>query len=184
MQSDRLLKHAAAVADPERRRIPRGAGCTAAAEGGDSDDWQALYYLRGAAFACAAPSIAQERFDSRRPPRRLSSMRRTPTIRAVVGHFGPRAKETLTSGDAAQDRAEQTEFARLARTKHSLKSPRQPESRHPRIATRTGRFRFHCPHQGQMELRRLRTRSRCMRGVSAPMNWTPSRSATRTWMRS
>jgi hypothetical protein len=34
--------------------------------------------------------------------------------------FGPRAKETLTSGDAAQDRAEQTEFARLARTKHRL----------------------------------------------------------------
>ena len=34
--------------------------------------------------------------------------------------LGPRAGGILTSGDAAQDRAEQAEFARLARTKHRL----------------------------------------------------------------
>ena len=34
--------------------------------------------------------------------------------------LGPRSGGILTSGDAAQDRAEQAEFARLARTKHRL----------------------------------------------------------------
>lgn len=34
--------------------------------------------------------------------------------------FGPGAEELLTSGDPGQDRAEQDEFARLARTKHRL----------------------------------------------------------------
>lgn len=73
------------------------------------------------AFACAAPTIAQERFDSAEAAAQA-------VIDAVDAHdsarlaviFGPRAKETLTSGDAAQDRTEQTEFARLARTKHRL----------------------------------------------------------------
>ena len=37
--------------------------------------------------------------------------------------FGPRGKDVLTSGDAAQDRAEQTEFARLARARHRLEIP-------------------------------------------------------------
>jgi len=36
------------------------------------------------------------------------------------GDSWPRAGGILTSGDAAQDRAEQAEFARLARTKHRL----------------------------------------------------------------
>ena len=80
------------------------------------------------AFACAAPSIAQERFDS-------ADAAAQAVIDAADAHdsarlsaiFGPRAKETLTSGDAAQDRAEQTEFARLARTKHRLEiSPMNP----------------------------------------------------------
>jgi hypothetical protein len=73
------------------------------------------------ALACAAPSIAQERFDSAEAAAQA-------VIDAADAHdsarlsaiFGPQAKETLTSGDAAQDRAEQTEFARLARTKHRL----------------------------------------------------------------
>jgi hypothetical protein len=65
--------------------------------------------------------MAQERFDS-------ADAAAQAVIDAADAHdsarlmaiFGPRAKETLTSGDAAQDRAEQTEFARLARTKHRL----------------------------------------------------------------
>jgi hypothetical protein len=73
------------------------------------------------AFAHAAPSIAQERFDSAEAAAQA-------VIDAADAHdsarlsaiFGPQAKETLTSGDAAQDRAEQAEFARLARTKHRL----------------------------------------------------------------
>lgn len=79
-------------------------------------------------MACAAPSIAQERFDS--PEAAAQAV-----IDAVDNHdsarlsaiFGPRAKEILTSGDAAQDRDEQTEFARLARAKHRLEiSPINP----------------------------------------------------------
>jgi hypothetical protein len=73
------------------------------------------------ALACAVPSIAQERFDSAEAAAQA-------VIDAADAHdsarlsaiFGPQAKDTLTSGDAAQDRAEQTEFARLARTKHRL----------------------------------------------------------------
>lgn len=80
------------------------------------------------AFACAAPTIAQQRFDSAEAAAQA-------VIDAADAHdsarlaaiFGPQAKETLTSGDAAQDRAEQTEFARLARTKHRLEiSPMNP----------------------------------------------------------
>jgi hypothetical protein len=80
------------------------------------------------AFACAAPPIAQERFDSAEAAAQA-------VIDAADAHdsarlsaiFGPQAKETLTSGDAEQDRAEQTEFARLARTKHRLEiSPMNP----------------------------------------------------------
>jgi len=73
------------------------------------------------AIACAAPAVAQERFDSAEAAAQA-------IIDAADAHdsarlsaiFGPRAKETLSSGDAAQDRAEQTEFARLARAKHRL----------------------------------------------------------------
>jgi hypothetical protein len=76
------------------------------------------------AIACAAPSIAQERFDSAEAAAQA-------VIDAADSHdsarlsaiFGPRGKDVLTSGDTAQDRAEQTEFARLARTKHRLEIP-------------------------------------------------------------
>src|SRR5271169_4943296 len=69
------------------------------------------------AIACAA----QERFDS--PEAAAQAV-----IDAVDNHdsarlsaiFGPRAKGILTSGDSAQDRDEQSEFARLARAKHRL----------------------------------------------------------------
>ncbi|MGO9261877.1 MAG: DUF2950 family protein [Bryobacteraceae bacterium] len=80
------------------------------------------------AIGCAAPSIAQERFDSAEAAAKA-------VIDAADNHdsarlsaiFGPHGKEVLTSGDAAQDRAEQTEFSRLARAKQRLEiSPMNP----------------------------------------------------------
>ena len=80
-------------------------------------------------IACAVPSIAQERFDTAEAAAQA-------VIDAVDQHdsarlsvlFGPRAKGVLTSGDPAQDRAEQSEFARLARAKHRLEvSPMNPD---------------------------------------------------------
>ena len=73
------------------------------------------------AMACAGPALAQEHFDS--PEAAAQAL-----IDAVDHHdaarlaaiFGPQAKGILTSGDAAQDRNEQAEFARLARDKHRL----------------------------------------------------------------
>ena len=75
------------------------------------------------AIASAAPSFAQERFDS--PDAAAQAV-----IDAVDNHdsarlsaiFGPRASGILTSGTPAQDRAEQAEFARLARAKHRIES--------------------------------------------------------------
>jgi hypothetical protein len=80
------------------------------------------------AMACAGISLAQERFDS-------SDAAAQAVIDAADHHdsarlmaiFGPQAKGVLTSGDATQDQNEQTEFARLARTKHRLEvSPMNP----------------------------------------------------------
>jgi len=73
------------------------------------------------AIVCAAPLVAQERFDS--PEAAAQAV-----IAAVEQHdsaklsaiFGPQAKGILTSGDAKQDRDEQTEFARLAQAEHRL----------------------------------------------------------------
>jgi hypothetical protein len=68
-----------------------------------------------------APAMAQERFDS--PEAAAQAV-----IDAANNHdsarltavLGTEARAILTSGDAAQDRAEQTEFANLAHTKHQL----------------------------------------------------------------
>ncbi|HUI55841.1 MAG TPA: DUF2950 family protein [Bryobacteraceae bacterium] len=73
------------------------------------------------ALACAAPSIAQERFDS--PEAAAQAV-----ITAAESHdsarlsaiMGPQASGILTSGNAEQDRAEQSEFARLARAQHRI----------------------------------------------------------------
>jgi hypothetical protein len=75
------------------------------------------------AIVCTTPSLAQERFDS--PDAAAQAV-----IDAVDSHdsarllaiFGPRASGILTSGTPAQDRAEQAEFARLARAKHRIES--------------------------------------------------------------
>jgi hypothetical protein len=81
-----------------------------------------LYTICAAmAMACAAPSIAQERFDSAEAAAQA-------VIDAVEHHdaarisaiFGPSAKGILSSGDSKQDRDEQDEFARMARAKHRL----------------------------------------------------------------
>jgi len=73
------------------------------------------------ALACAIPAFCQERFDS-------SEAAAQAAITAAEQHdstrlaaiFGTGAKDLLTSGDPAQDKAEQTEFARLAKIKHRL----------------------------------------------------------------
>jgi len=79
-------------------------------------------------FACTTPLIAQERFDSAEAAAQAvidaSGNHDSARLSAI---FGPGAKEILTAGDATQDRAEQSEFARLARSKHRLEiSPLNP----------------------------------------------------------
>jgi hypothetical protein len=87
-----------------------------------------LYFVYTAALACAAPAMAQERFHSAEAAAQA-------VIDAAASHdsarlsaiLGPRAAGILTSGDAAQDRAEQAEFARLARAMHRIEvSPMNP----------------------------------------------------------
>ena len=84
----------------------------------------------GAAMAIlwASPAIAQERFDSAEAAAQA-------VIDAAQSHdnarieaiFGTGAKSVLTCGNSAQDRAEQDEFARMARAKHRLEmSPMNP----------------------------------------------------------
>jgi hypothetical protein len=82
------------------------------------------------ALACAAPSIAQESFDSAEAAAQAvidaAEAHDTARLSAI---FGPRAKDTLTCGDTAQDLAEQTEFAHLARAKHRLEVSRMNPNR-------------------------------------------------------
>lgn len=73
------------------------------------------------AIACAVPLAAQERFPS--PEAAASAV-----INAANSHdpsqilkiLGPGAKQILSSGNPEQDRAEQEEFARLAKAKHKI----------------------------------------------------------------
>ena len=86
--------------------------------------------LAAMAILGAAPSFAQERFDS-------SEAAAQALIDAVEQHdsarlsaiLGPQAKGLLTSGDATQDRGEQDEFARMARAKHRLEICRMNPNR-------------------------------------------------------
>jgi hypothetical protein len=84
---------------------------------------------------CAALTIvsattlfAQERFDSAEAAAQaLIDAADNHDSGRLTAIFGPRAKGILTSGDSAQDKAEQSEFARLARAKHRLEiSPINP----------------------------------------------------------
>jgi hypothetical protein len=97
-------------------------GDPTAAEGGDSSMTVRLCIVCAALeLACVAPSIAQERFDSPEAAAQAiidaASAHDSARLSAI---FGPQAKEILTGGDSAHDRAEQTEFARLWRTKCRL----------------------------------------------------------------
>jgi len=87
-------------------------------------------------IACAAYSNAQPGAQTSAPERFDSSEAAAQALIDAVDHhdsarlsaiFGPQAKVILTSGDPAQDRAEQDEFARLARGKYRLEiSPLHP----------------------------------------------------------
>jgi hypothetical protein len=68
-----------------------------------------------------APAMAQERFDSPEAAAQavIDAANRHDSARLTTV-LGAEARAILTSGDAAQDRAEQTEFANLARTKQQL----------------------------------------------------------------
>ena len=76
----------------------------------------------------AAPVIAQERFDSAEAAAQaiIDAAENHDSAR-LAAIIGPQSKGILTSGDPAQDRAEQAEFARLARAKYRLEiSPMNP----------------------------------------------------------
>ncbi len=72
-------------------------------------------------FALAAPAVAQERFDSADAAAQalVDSLERHDAAR-IAAIFGPQGNTILTSGNPTQDRAEQSEFSRLAGTKHRL----------------------------------------------------------------
>jgi hypothetical protein len=98
-------------------------------EGGDSAMTGRLYSICAAmVIVCAAPSIAQERFDSPEAAAQavIDAAEHQDSAR-LSAIFGSRATGILTSGDSTQDRGEQAEFARLARAKHRLEmSPVRP----------------------------------------------------------
>jgi hypothetical protein len=72
-------------------------------------------------FALAVPSFAQQRFDSADGAAQavIDGAAQHDGAR-LAGIFGPQGNAILTSGNPAQDRAEQTEFSRLVATKHRL----------------------------------------------------------------
>jgi Protein of unknown function (DUF2950) len=80
------------------------------------------------ALAWVAPSLAQQPFDSADAAAQalIDSAEQHDSAR-LAAIFGPRGNAILSSGDPAQDRAEQSEFSRLARAKHQL----LPDSRNP-----------------------------------------------------
>jgi hypothetical protein len=80
------------------------------------------------ALATAAPCIAQQRFDS-------AEGAANAVIEATANHdtarlnaiFGPLGSAILTSGNPGEDKAEQSEFSKLAAAKHQL----EPDARNP-----------------------------------------------------
>jgi len=79
-------------------------------------------------LALAAPSFAQQRFDSADAAAQavIDSAEKHDTAQ-LAAIFGPQGNAILTSGKPEQDRAEQSEFSRLAREKHQLVAdPRNP----------------------------------------------------------
>ena len=85
-------------------------------------------YVVLAAAASLLPAVAQERFDSAEAAAQavIGAAEQHDTAR-LSAIFGPEASGILTSGRAAQDRNEQSEFAHLARAKHRIEiSPMHP----------------------------------------------------------
>jgi len=85
-------------------------------------------YAAAMVMVCGAPSIAQERFDSAEAAAQAvidaAGSHDSARLSAIIG---PQASGILTSGNSSQDRAEQAEFARLARARHRLEiSPMNP----------------------------------------------------------
>ena len=72
-------------------------------------------------FALAAPVFAQQRFDSADAAAQalIDGAEKHDGAR-LAAIFGPQGNAILTSGNPAQDRAEQSEFSQLASTKHQL----------------------------------------------------------------
>ena len=72
-------------------------------------------------FAVTTPVFSQQRFDSADAAAQavIDSAEKHDDVR-LAAIFGPRGNAILTSGNAAQDRAEQAEFSKLANTKHQL----------------------------------------------------------------
>lgn len=86
----------------------------------------ALIACMAAVFTLASPMFAQERFDSADGAAQalIDSAEKHDAARLTT-IFGPQGNAILTSGNPSQDRAEQSEFSRLARAKYQL----TPDSR-------------------------------------------------------
>ena len=87
-----------------------------------------LYALCGFAILSAAPALTQERFDTpEAAAQAIFSAAESHDSARLSAIIGPQAAAILTSGNATQDRDEQTEFARLGRAKHEIQvSPMNP----------------------------------------------------------
>ncbi len=87
-----------------------------------------LLVCAAAIVVLATPSLAQERFDSADAAAQalIDSAEKHDTAR-LTAMLGPGGASILTSGSVDQDRAEQSEFAQLARNKHRL----MPDGRNP-----------------------------------------------------
>jgi hypothetical protein len=80
------------------------------------------------ALALAAPSHAQQRFDSAAAAAQaaVDGAEKHDSAR-LASIFGPQGNAILTSGNPDQDRAEQSEFSKLAKAKYQLlPDPRNP----------------------------------------------------------
>lgn len=72
-------------------------------------------------FAFAAPAFAQQRFDSAEAAAQaLITAAGANDATQLAAIFGPAGNAILTSGNADQDRAEQSQFSKLAREMHKL----------------------------------------------------------------
>ena len=83
-----------------------------------------------AAFLIAIPLFAQQKFDSAESAAKaLIDAAESHNTVQLAAIFGPRGNAILTSGNPQQDRAEQSEFARLALARHKLLPDHRTPSR-------------------------------------------------------